>query len=739
MKTIKLLFISLLLGLGNLNMANAQLFTDINAALTGTYLGGINWVDIDNDNDLDCFVSGWAEGASGLFTGIYKNNGNSTFTLLAGTGIIPVGATASAWGDYNGDGWIDLALCGNTQVASSIYYTKIYKNNGNNTFSNTVTLPDSIALGSIKWIDMDNDGDLDLSVLGLISGSNAKTQIYKNQGNDIFEPITNPIPDLTNGEIAWGDYDNDLDMDLLICGRISSFNYTTQLFKNNGNETLSNSNVAIEGLRYSSVAWADFNQDGLIDFINTGSNNSDILKSIIYMNTGNPNTDSTFININANITPINQGRARWGDFDNDGDADLIIAGNDTITGAHYITKIYENNNNNFIEFTPQNITSVRRSYIDIGDFNNDSKIDLAINGYAGYQTYISEIYSNNTAAANTPPTAPPIITEVAAGDSVIFSWTPSTDAQTASAGLTYNIRVGVTPNGQEIMNCNANLSNGFLKVPQMGNAGTNTSWKLKNLPEAIYFWSVQAIDNSFAGSEFSESSMFTIGSPQAPSVNLGDDTAICQGQSVILDAGYQLGNQYVWKKIGSNDTLATSQYLTVNASGEYYVMAYNFLGNDNDTIAVTVNTIPTTPIITNNLDTLFSDAPTGNQWYNDSGMISGATSPVYIATTSSNYYTIVTLNNCASAPSNTITINIGINQIQKNDHIQIHPNPANNCLTISTTKAATIQINNAAGQQVLSQSINGIKNIDISKLPEGIYFITTNKDWTKAKKIIIKR
>lgn len=739
MKTIKLLIISILLGLGSLNMANAQMFTDINAGLTGTYLGGVNWVDVDNDNDLDCFVSGWAAGSPGLFSGIYRNNGNSTFTMLSGTGIGTVGAAASAWGDYDGDGWIDLALCGNTQVGGNIYLTKIYKNNGNYTFTNTVTLPDSITVGCIKWADIDNDGDLDLSVLGQISGSNAKTKIYKNDGNNIFTPITNSLPDLTNGHIAWGDYDKDMDMDLLLCGRAGSFNYISQLFKNDGNGNFTNSSINIEGLRYSSAAWADYNQDGLLDFIVTGSNNNDILKSLIYRNTGNPNPDSTFININANLTSINQGNARWGDFDNDGDVDLIISGNDTITSAHFITKVYENNNNNFIAFTPQNITNVRRSFIDIGDFNNDFKTDILINGYVGSQNYISKIYYNNTAAANTPPIAPPSITEFATGDSVLLSWTPSTDAQTASEGLTYNIRVGVTPNGQEIMSCNANLTNGFLKVPQLGNAGTNTTWKLKNLPEAVYFWSVQAIDNSYAGSEFSESSMFFIGSPQAPSVILGDDTAICQGQSVILDAGYQLGNQYVWKKIGNNDTLSTTQYLAVQNSGTYYVMAYNFLGNDYDTIVVTVNPVPPTPVITSNIDTLFSNAPTGNQWYNTGGIIPGATAPSYKATITSNYYTIVTLNNCASAPSNNITINVGISEITNDNTIQIYPNPADGWLHITTQKQTTIQMNNATGQIILDKLINGKEIIDISNLPEGIYFVTIDNNWTKAKKIVIKR
>ncbi len=53
-------------------------------------------------------------------------------------------------------------------------------------------------------------------------------------------------------------------------------------------------------------------------------------------------------------------------------------------------------------------------------------------------------------------------------------------------------------------------SDGTRLLPQMGNAGERTSYTLKDLPAGTYYWSVQAIDNGFAGSTFSSEGMFTV-------------------------------------------------------------------------------------------------------------------------------------------------------------------------------------------------------------------------------------
>ena len=86
-----------------------------------------------------------------------------------------------------------------------------------------------------------------------------------------------------------------------------------------------------------------------------------------------------------------------------------------------------------------------------------------------------------------------------------FSWTAATDAETPQPGLTYNLRVGTTPGGDEIMSGMAIVGgsdDAKRLVPAMGNCQHDTSWTLKGLPSRTYYWSVQAVDAAFAGSSW---------------------------------------------------------------------------------------------------------------------------------------------------------------------------------------------------------------------------------------------
>ena len=88
-----------------------------------------------------------------------------------------------------------------------------------------------------------------------------------------------------------------------------------------------------------------------------------------------------------------------------------------------------------------------------------------------------------------------------------FGWSESTDDHTPSSGLTYALKVGTQEGGQEIMKVDA-LPNGYRMTAGKGNTEHNVEWVL-NLPPGTYFYSVQAIDASYAGSAFSETEEFS--------------------------------------------------------------------------------------------------------------------------------------------------------------------------------------------------------------------------------------
>ena len=109
------------------------------------------------------------------------------------------------------------------------------------------------------------------------------------------------------------------------------------------------------------------------------------------------------------------------------------------------------------------------------------------------------------------PTVPQNISANAISTTEIdLSWDSSTDNETPSAGLTYNAYVK-NESGDIIWNSLADSSNGYRYIPALGNAQQNTSWSIRNLPDGNYYWSVQALDNNFAGSQFAAEGSFLIG------------------------------------------------------------------------------------------------------------------------------------------------------------------------------------------------------------------------------------
>jgi hypothetical protein len=120
---------------------------------------GCSWGDYDNDKDLDLFVTNTSD-QDNFF---YQNNGDGTFTAITNSLLVNDGghSSSSNWIDFDNDGDVDLYVCNDQADKNTMYI-----NNGDGTFSKPAT-PLSENLGnsySQAWSDFDNDGDLDVIV-----------------------------------------------------------------------------------------------------------------------------------------------------------------------------------------------------------------------------------------------------------------------------------------------------------------------------------------------------------------------------------------------------------------------------------------------------------------------------------------------------------------------------------------------------------------------------------------------
>ena len=206
---------------------------------------------------------------------------------------------------------------------------------------------------------------------------------------------------------------------------------------------------------------------------------------------------------------VGESSVAWGDYDNDGDLDILLAGWKNMSGNHI--KVYRNDGGGtFVDinhsFPPMSGVSV----VAWGDYDNDGDLDFLLAGMDYWTGPTTMIYRNDGGfSANVPPSSPAELNETVHADSVLLGWHRAIDNETPSPGLTYNLRVGTTPGGIDIVSPMADAV-GYRRIVSYGSANLDTTWMIKNLTEGTYYWSVQAVDNAFAGSPFALEDSFSI-------------------------------------------------------------------------------------------------------------------------------------------------------------------------------------------------------------------------------------
>jgi hypothetical protein len=424
-------------------------------------------------------------------------------TASVAPGLPP--ASCVAWGDYDNDGRLDFLITGRSKIS------QVWRNTGAG-FSNVTA---SVAPGlpglfssSVAWADYDNDGRLDFLITGTTnffpdeSPIYFQSQLWRNTGSgfsNVTASVAPGLPGLSWGSVAWGDYDNDGWLDFLLTGGGGS-----QLWRNTGSG-FSNVTASVApglpGGTDSFAAWGDYDNDGRLDFLLTGYFGS--AASQLWRNTG-----SGFSNVTASVAPglpgVYRGSAVWGDYDNDGRLDFLLTG--AVDGLSGISQVWRNTGGGFsnvtASVTPGLPGSVSGSSVAWGDYDNDGRLDFLL-------TTWGQLWRNNIPVPNAPPAAPTGLSSTLSGATVSLSWNPPADDRTPSTGLNYNLRIGTTPGASDVLAPMA-LTDGLRLLPALGNAQTGTN-AVMNLPFGRYYWSVQAVDTSFAGSPFAVEQQFTIG------------------------------------------------------------------------------------------------------------------------------------------------------------------------------------------------------------------------------------
>lgn len=404
-----------------------------------TMVGGVVIFDFDNDGDEDVFFvdGGVLPGYTGAppKSRLFRNDGPGKFTDWtdrSGIRIASYGVGGSA-GDVDNDGDLDLFV---TEFGGP---DQLFVNNGDGTFTDGTAKAgagDTLWSSSSAFADVDNDGDLDLFMVNYTDHSVANHKLcgdpkrkiegychpdvygplpshfYRNRGDGTFEDATQAAgfggaigPGLG---VVFGDIDNDGWQDVYI----ANDNKPNFLFHNKGNGTfedislLSGTAIGEPGKPEAGmgVDMEDYDANGLLDIVVT---NYELETNGLYRNLG----ENTFLDSRspAGIAEPSLLFLAFGvdlaDFDQDGDVDLVIANGHTndnsaelLEGSQYRQRnqVFENlGNGKFREDKGTGMDVVRASRgLATGDLDGDGDLDVAIVD----SNEPCEVYENVTAS-----------------------------------------------------------------------------------------------------------------------------------------------------------------------------------------------------------------------------------------------------------------------------------------------------------------------------------------------------
>jgi len=253
-------------------------------------------------------------------------------------------AGGSITDDFNGDGLVDIF----TSTSDPTQGARLFVNLGNGTFEERIKqsgLENQVAALNCNEADYDNDGDLDVLLMRGGWEKAFRLSLLRNDGKGNFRDVTIEsglgMP-ISSQSAVWGDYDNDGNVDLFVCGEYmpaalnggtaGTYSYKggpdprnlCRLYRNNGKGTftdVADSAGVRNQRRAKGAAWGDYNGDSRLDLYvsNSGQENR------LYHNNG----DGTFTDLAPQLKvaePLKSFSCWFFDYDNDGRQDIFVAG-----------------------------------------------------------------------------------------------------------------------------------------------------------------------------------------------------------------------------------------------------------------------------------------------------------------------------------------------------------------------------------------------------------------------------
>ena len=265
-------------GLGFFVNESATRIPNVNMASSRGQFG-----DLDNDGDLDLFFCNG--GTSRFGTGpnkVFLNDGLGFYTDFSATAMAGIASVSEPMDAILGDVDGDFDLDANVGARGGL--SRLYTNDGSSVFTQ-VTFPADGSTYSYDFGDINGDGDLDM--LGANAGPSNAEELLGNNGSGSYVELAFPALGVDDNDSKFFDYDNDNDLDLIVC-RIGG---PERIYSNNGSGSFTLTAGLITAVTDSSldVKVADLTGDGRIDIV-TAQGESGGFQDRIYVNISTADT-----------------------------------------------------------------------------------------------------------------------------------------------------------------------------------------------------------------------------------------------------------------------------------------------------------------------------------------------------------------------------------------------------------------------------------------------------------------
>jgi len=366
---------------GVLFPAHAQTFVELPGRNPGIVNADAVW--IRSAGKLHPLVTGEIKttGAAAR-TFLFRQTGRNTFNAVK-VSLPDVVHGAIDVGDFSGNRLQDVIISGtgsNGQLISGIYLQ-----NSDGTFRKAPLQIPALADGSVHFADFDRDGDLDVLISGRDAAGKLHPRILRNDNGQLTDINVN-LPGIRFGKAKWIDLNRDGFPDIFITGQTASGLISRIYINNNGKFTESSQHFA--GLKHSDVAFADFNRDGHMDFVIAGETRQGTPYTRVFHNQGNMRfTEAN----NQGIRQLMHVSLDTGDMDNDGFPDFVIAGESL---ERPYTLVYQNLKGRGFRDYMAGLPGLSNGVVRFGDYDNDGDLDLFVAGIDVCFNLIASVFRN---------------------------------------------------------------------------------------------------------------------------------------------------------------------------------------------------------------------------------------------------------------------------------------------------------------------------------------------------------